>query len=444
MFGYSMVQLVRTHAHKLDKPLREKVLNQYKPFKWTPCFLHKMFEGFIKRTKKLSVIIEFEEGCYEEGYDQVRQIFSRHFGCKIRNEFTSVSCCSAQMTPSALEKVLTTCSHVRKIYLNREVHALLDTAVAASNARDVVRNGTTLTGEGVTIAVIDTGVYPHEDLSGRIVDFVDFINQRSDPYDDNGHGTHCAGDALGDGSASDGSYRGPAPKANLVGIKVLNKLGSGSLETVMQGVEYCIHYNESNPENRIDVINLSLGSPALRYENENEDPMVRMVNQAWDAGIVVCVAAGNSGPEFETIASPGVSQQVITVGAIDDRDTVEREGDDVASFSSRGPTVYGEIKPDILAPGVNIVSLRSPKSFIDKLQKGNRVGSDYITLSGTSMATPICAGIVALMLEHDPALTPNQVKERLMEGTDLWNNFGVPEVYIYGAGYINAENSIPE
>ncbi len=437
-----MVQMVRAHAHKLDKPLREKVLNQYKPFKWTPCFLHKFFEGVIKRTKRFSVIIQFEKGCYEQGCSEVEQIFNGHSGCKIRNEFTSVSCCSAQMTPIALEKILTSCSHVKKIYLNREVQALLDTAVVAANARDVVRNGTTLTGRGVTIAVIDTGVHPHQDLSGRIVNFVDFINQRIEPYDDNGHGTHCAGDALGDGSASNGRYRGPAPEANLVGIKVLDKLGSGTLETVMQGVEYCINYNASNPENRIDVINLSLGGPALRHDSENDDPMVQIVNEAWTSGIVVCVAAGNSGPEFETIASPGVSRQVITVGALDDRDTVEREDDDVASFSSRGPTLYGQIKPDIVAPGVNIVSLRSPKSFIDKLQKGNRVGSDYITLSGTSMATPICAGIVALMLEHNPSLTPDQVKQNLKNGTDLWNNLRVPEVYIYGAGYINAENSI--
>ncbi len=439
-----MVQMVRAHAHKLDKPLREQVLNQYKPFKWTPCFLHKFFEGVIKRRKKFSVIIEFEKGCYREGCQQVEQVFNSHSRCKIRNEFARVSCCSAELTPIALEKILTSCNRVKKIYLNGEVQALLDTAVAAANARDIERNGTTLTGKGVTIAVIDTGVHPHQDLSGRIVDFADFINQRNEPYDDNGHGTHCAGDALGDGAASSGRYRGPAREANLVGVKVLNKLGSGSLETVMQGVEYCINYNERNIDSRIDIINMSLGAPALRYESETEDPMVKIVNAAWDVGIVVCVAAGNSGPSPQTIASPGVSQKVITVGALDDRDTVERDDDDVASFSSRGPTVYDKKKPDIVAPGVNIISLRSPKSYIDKLQKGNRVGTDYISLSGTSMATPICAGIVALMLEHDSSLSPDQVKERLMLGTDLWNDPDQYSPYIYGAGYINAENSIPK
>ena len=124
--------------------------------------------------------------------------------------------------------------------------------------------------------------------------------------------------------------------------------------------------------------------------------MVQIVEKAWEAGIVVCVAAGNEGPDNGTIASPGISDLVITVGALDDN---------VADFSSRGPTKYKDknepnqfvTKPDLLALGVNIISLRSPNSYLDKLQKGSRVEVDYCVLSGTSMATPICAGVVALM-----------------------------------------------
>ncbi|MED4567143.1 S8 family serine peptidase, partial [Bacillus atrophaeus] len=121
-------------------------------------------------------------------------------------------------------------------------------------------------------------------------------------------------------------------------------------------------------------------------------------------------------------------------------DTVSREDDIVASFSSRGPTVYGKEKPDILAPGVNIVSLRSPRSYIDKLQKSSRVGTQYFTMSGTSMATPICAGIAALILEHNPELTPDEVKELLKNGADKWSD---NDPNIYGAGAVNAENSVP-
>ncbi|MDT8859758.1 S8 family peptidase [Alkalihalobacillus sp. MEB130] len=439
MFGFQMVQMVRSYAHKMDKPLREKVLHLYKPFKWTPCFLHKMVEGAMKRTRRMSVIIEFKGGCYKEGCLNMNQIFNRHFGSKMRNEFSAISCCSADLTPAVLEELLEGCPQIKKISLNREVQALLNTAVSSANARNVIRNERVLTGRGVTVAVLDTGIHPHQDLSGRIVDFVDFINQRSEPYDDNGHGTHCAGDAVGNGAASNGMYMGPAPEANVVGVKVLNKVGSGSLETVMQGVQWCIDYNNRNPNQPIHVINLSLGAPAQQYEHVSDDPMVRIVEQAWERGIVVCVAAGNSGPDPYTIASPGVSERVITVGALDDRDTVDRSDDVVANFSSRGPTIYGSQSPDILAPGVNIVSLRSPRSYLDKLQKGSRINTDYFVLSGTSMATPICAGIVAQMLQQHPDLTPEEVKQRLKNGTDLWNN---RDRNIYGAGYINAERSI--
>jgi len=129
------------------------------------------------------------------------------------------------------------------------------------------------------------------------------------------------------------------------------------------------------------------------------------------------------------------------MGALDDRNTAGvRTDDTIASFSSRGPTIYGVQKPDIVAPGVNIISLRSPNSYIDRNQKSQRVGNEYFVMSGTSMATPICAGIIALMLEHNPGLTPLQVKQRLLNGADLWRD---QDPNIYGAGYINAENSIP-
>ncbi|GAA0335148.1 serine protease AprX [Bacillus carboniphilus] len=443
MFGYSMVQTVRMNAHKLDRPLRDKVLNMYKPFKMTPCFLHKMFEGFLKKTKKLPVIIEFEKENYQIGCHEVHQVLDSSSRCKVKKEFSTVPCCSAVVTPAGLDEILNNCKSVKKIYLNREVKALLDTAVGSANARSIVRNNTTLTGKNVTVAVIDTGVYPHLDLSGRIIDFVDLVNQRQEIYDDNGHGTHCAGDIAGNGAASSGRYVGPAPEANIVGVKVLDKMGSGSLDTVMQGVEWCIQQNESNPNYKIDIISMSLGSTAQRMAGEDSDPMVQMVEEAWARGIVVCVAAGNEGPEPETIASPGISNKVITVGAYDDRETEARSDDDVASFSSRGPTVYGVAKPDLLAPGVNIVSLRSPDSFIDKLQKSSRVDTEYFSMSGTSMATPICAGIVALMLEYNPNYSPDDIKTLLKQGVVLPPSLQELDPNVYGAGFINADNSIP-
>lgn len=447
MFGFSMVQMVRNHADRLDHSLCQTLLNQYKPFKWTPCFLHHFFEKNIKATRKLSVIIEFKENCYDNGCNEVHHLMGKHKKNKINHYFERISCCSAELTPNGLEEVLSNCQHIKRIYLDREVKALLNVAVPSANSDNVVRNGTKLTGKGVKIAIIDTGIYPHKDLAGRISEFVDFVNNRTDPYDDNGHGTHCAGDA----ASSSIAYMGPAPQASLVGIKVLDRLGSGSLNTIIRGVDWCIQYNENNPENKIDIISLSLGAPSQNFPEENDDPMVQIVEKAWKAGIVVCVAAGNEGPNKGTIASPGISDLVITVGALDDRDTPHtKEDDDVANFSSRGPTKYLDsdkkpvTKPDLLAPGVNIVSLRSPNSYLDKLQKSARVDNDYFVLSGTSMATPICAGVVALMKQYDPSLSPDQIKEMLKNGADLWKSDTI--VYdpnTYGSGYINAEKSIP-
>jgi serine protease AprX len=440
MFGFSMIQMIRQHAYKLDREIRDELLHVYKPFRWTPCFLHKGLERLVKGTKRYSVIVEFKDKeCFLEGMGGVSNTTNRHLFCRVKADYPSISCCSALMTPAALDDLLNSCSHVKKIYLDREVKALLNVATPSSKAENVVRNNKELTGENITIAIIDTGIHPHKDLEGRLIDFKDFINNRETTYDDNGHGTHCAGDAAGNGEISGGKYVAPAPKANLIGVKVLDKLGSGSLSTVMEGVQWCMDYNELNPEKKIHIISMSLGSSAQKYEQENDDPMVKIVEEAWRQGIVVCVAAGNEGPGTGTIASPGISDKVITVGAMDDKETLDRLDDSIASFSSRGPTIYDKQKPDVVAPGVNIVSLRSPNSYLDKLQKNNRVDNDYFVLSGTSMATPICAGIVALMLENKPNLTPDGVKLNLLNGADPWEDDNHNK---YGAGYINAERSI--
>jgi len=201
----------------------------------------------------------------------------------------------------------------------------------------------------------------------------------------------------------------------------------------MAGIQWCI---DNKSKYNIKVISLSLGSTAT--VPAEEDPMVKIVNAAWESGIVVCVAAGNEGPEPQTIASPGISPKVITVGAMDDKNTKERTDDEVADFSSRGPTIDGIPKPDILSPGVNIVSLRSPNSHLDKLYKNNRVNKYYLSMSGTSMATPICAGVVALMLQANPNLTPDQVKKKLLETAEDWGL----SANVQGAGYIQADKAL--
>ncbi|SEQ72758.1 serine protease AprX [Virgibacillus subterraneus] len=426
MLGFSIVQMVRRMGHKFDKDLRRQLIQFYHPFRSVPCFLHRPLEYIRKKAKRLPVIIEFETNTFEAGIHDVKSAKCPHL-----QQFPSISCCSTKISIEKIEYLTENCNHIKKFYHDKKVTTLLDKATPAINSDQLKQSG--LTGKGVNIAVIDTGIYPHNDLEGRIIAFKDFVKNNTDPYDDNGHGTHCAGDAAGNGLLSDGTYQGPAPDSNLIGVKVLNKMGSGSLSTVIAGIDWCI---QNKSQFNIDVLSLSLGSPA--EQSAEEDPVVKAVEVAWDNGMVVCVAAGNSGPSAESIGSPGISPKVITVGAANDNNTVNRSDDVVADFSRRGPTIDGLMKPDLLTPGVTIISLRSPRSFLDKINSESRVGTNYFSLSGTSMATPICAGIVAQLLQREPNLSPDLVKERLINACDDLGQ----SPNVQGHGYLNAANLI--
>lgn len=284
------------------------------------------------------------------------------------------------------------------ISFDSKVYTLLD--IANQSMETYFPHDKGFEGEGVTVAIIDTGVSPHYDLvrpRNRIIGFKDLIDNQSRPYDDNGHGTHIAGIIAGNGYASRGRYVGVAPKSNILAVKALDRNGGGSTSKVIEAISYVIetkdHYNTK-------IINLSIGTPA-NSTCEN-DPLCKAVNMAIKAGLVVVVAAGNSGPSKGTILSPGTNRNVITVGAVDDKRTVDTSDDTIADFSSRGPTLDGIKKPDLVAPGVNINSLSS-----------NKLDS-YVPLSGTSMATPLVSGTIALLFNEYGNLTPLQVKALLI------------------------------
>jgi len=272
-------------------------------------------------------------------------------------------------------------------------------------------------GSGVTVAVIDTGIdYNHPDLGGgfgsgfKVVGGYDFVNNDPDPMDDNGHGTHVAGII-----AANGSVKGVAPNAKLLAVKVLDANGNGYTSDIIAGIDWSVR-------NGADVISLSLGG--FNLPNDGNDPLSLAINYAVEKGVVVVVAAGNEGPGTGTIDIPGDSKKAITVGAVDTNGTVTISDDTVAPFSSRGPSAFGRLDPDVVAPGVGI--------------KSTWLNGGYHVSSGTSMATPFVSGAVALLLQKNPNLTPEEVRAILMHTADSVGN----NVFEQGAGMINITRSL--
>lgn len=335
---------------------------------------------------------------------------------KIHHELRIVPSIIAELPYSAVQ-IMILSPYIRKIWHDSRVRILLDTAVPTVGGSKAHEFG--FTGKDVTVAVIDTGIFPHPDLvypENRIVGWYDLINNRQIPYDDNGHGTHITGIIAGNGIASRGRYTGMAPDAKLVGIKALDKDGTGNASDIITALEWCIENRENY---NIRAINLSLGGEA--QDSYNRDPLSRAVSAAWNSGMVVCVAAGNDGPGLRTITNPGINPQAITVGNLDDKGSIDIADDSIHESSSRGPTIDNLMKPDLLAPGTNIMSLR--------------VGGGYRSLTGTSMATPMVTGAVAQILQQSPSLKPDQVKNEIRKNA---RDLGL-ESYAEGSGVLNME-----
>ncbi len=276
-------------------------------------------------------------------------------------------------------------------------------AINLSNYRNI-----RYTGKGITLAILDTGIAPVDDLcypKNRIIAFKDFVNGKNEPYDDNAHGTHVAGIAAGNGHCSDGKYSGIAPECNIVSIKILDNNGHGNASDVLAGLQWLMDNREKY---NIRIANLSIGT----IDAGSNDPLVRAVEYAWDKGIVMTIAAGNNGPDARTVTSPGISKKVITVGASDDHKSSTIWGASLVNFSGRGPTSECIVKPDVLAPGADIISCLSTSDGISEKRRAELklVSEHYVRMSGTSMATPVLSGAIALLLEKYPHLKPDDVK----------------------------------
>jgi serine protease AprX len=267
-------------------------------------------------------------------------------------------------------------------------------AKSVVHAKKVYQEG--YTGEGITIALLDSGVMAeHPDLRNRVVCFRDFEEGRIACYDNNGHGTHVAGILCGSGRLSRGKYAGMAPGAKLVVLKVLDDKGNGSTEQVIKALEWVkANYRRYH----ISLLNFSIGYlPNAKLDEQRR--LLNAIEEIWDIGIMVVAAAGNKGPGAHSVTVPGISRKVLTVGASDDQR--ELPGYLKKGYSGKGPTGCCIVKPEVLAPGTQIISTG--------VESGTNAFG-YVEKSGTSMATPIVCGAMALAFEKNPELTPAALK----------------------------------
>lgn len=305
-----------------------------------------------------------------------------------------------------------------------------------------------VTGDGVTVAVLDTGFSPVNGLQydsmlrPRVVAGFDAINNvaTSNPNDGNGHGTHLTGIIMNSDYAIDGTQTGVAPNAKLVDVKAFGDDGSGTYLDVLTGMNWIL---QNKVKYSIRVLNLSFSAaPSSHYW---DDPVDQAVMKLWQAGVVVVASAGNDGPKAMTIGVPGNTPYIITVGAMTDSYTMDASDDKLASFSSVGPTYEGFIKPEVVAPGGHIVSLMQQDSSIAKAHPEFQVNGSYFRMSGTSQATAVVSGVVALMLQQKPWLTPDDVKCELMSTAKqaiTSKKTLAYSVFQQGAGEINAQRAV--
>ncbi len=386
-----------------------------------------------KAGKTANVIVQYRTNEGEAFNAKVRSL-----GRSVKQAHPELGILSVEATAENLEE-LAADPNVEYVTPDRPVQGSIEFARKAANTQQLFTNGHK--GGGVGVAIIDSGVNDQADLregGSRIVYSESFVGGTA--ADGFGHGTHVAGIVAGNGAMSTGTaysatIAGITPLVDIINLKVLNNAGAGADSGVIAAINRAI---ELRGRYKIKIINLSLGRPV--FESYKRDPLCRAVEAAWKAGIVVVVSAGNNGRNndfgtngYGTISSPGNSPYVITVGAMKTQDTATRSDDEIATYSSKGPTLIDRIvKPDLVAPGNLIVSVMAASNLLANTYPTTRVktstyqtsvssvgsntlSNDYMVLSGTSMAAPMVSAAAAMLIQRDPSLKPDQVKSRLMK-----------------------------
>jgi serine protease AprX len=377
----------------------------------------------------VNVIVQYRQAPRTEQEGRVQRL-----GAHVNHRLAVVKAIAVTIPASALA-ALEADPEVASIHLDHPVKGMDSITNSVVGVPAAWNDG--YTGSGLGVAVIDSGINDsHPDLwnsaqtHSRVVYHQDFTgtattNSSGAQWDLYGHGTHVAGIVGGNGYLSSGNYSGVAPAVNLVDLRALNASGVGSDSTVIDAIQEAISLQNTY---NIQVINLSLGRGIA--ESYTQDPLCQAVESAWQAGIVVVVAAGNYGrlsvngsDGYGTVTAPGNDPLVITVGALNSTGSSSQSAEIMTTYTSKGPTTYDHVvKPDVMAPGNGIVSLYAPGATLEadypaQVVDGNNGKADYFTLSGTSMATPVVSGAAVLLLQQNANLTPDQVKARLMQNS---------------------------
>ncbi|GAB4580353.1 MAG: hypothetical protein Fur0022_30930 [Anaerolineales bacterium] len=367
-------------------------------------------------------------------------------GGQVTAELTIINGVAATLSQRALAE-LQAMPEVTRLTPNAQVEAAGGgNRVPQTDYPDVIGADTLwaegITGEGVTVAVVDTGLGNHPGIEESIIAWVDFVENRNSPKDRNGHGTHIAGIIANTQVGMDGEWNGVAPGVNLAGVRVLGENGQGTYADVIEGLQWVLDNKDAY---NIRVVNLSLvATPMSPYW---ADPLNEAVTQLWANGIVVVAAAGNGGPGPMSIGVPGNNPYVITVGAFTDNYTPSDWNDDyITPFSAAGPTLDGFVKPDLVAPGAHIVSTMRENTYLAQTYPDNVLPKKYFSMAGTSQATAVASGVAALILSHNPNLTPDQVKFRMMGSSFPWvdiaNDQALYSIWQQGMGRLNAPDAV--
>lgn len=255
-----------------------------------------------------------------------------------------------------------------------------------------------ITGRGVTVAILDTGIVNHPDFNHRVIAFRDFVNEKKVMYDDNGHGTHVAGILGGSGLLSRKKCRGIAPSVNIVSLKVLDQNGNGSLGQILRALDWLlVHHGKYG----IRIVNISIGTLPDR-ETQDGSILMQKIDALWNENLCIFAAAGNAGPKKGSITSPGINRKIITVGCCEPFPIVEHGKKIRMRYSGRGPVYQSCVmKPEVVAYGKDILSCNY------RYPEGQK---PYVQKSGTSMAVPMASGSAALLLEKYSGLSNGQVK----------------------------------